>query len=338
MKLAVVTTSYPWSDEDPAGHFVRSEVQQFVLDGHQVQVIAPRPANALARAARPTPTQSAQTPIHWIDAGRLFGWPGVLSNLKTAPWQAPNIAKFIAKASTTLGRHGPFDRVLAHWLLPCAWPIGVRASCPLEILLHGSDVRLFLRLPAWLRRRILRAVGMRDAQFRFVALHLLRSMTTAHPELAARSYVKSCRIHVPPLSQASARSTLNLPAEHFISVIVGRLIREKQVDAALAALERLPQDSRGIARTAVIGDGPEAGRLRRSFPWAQFLGKLPRSQTLTWLAAANQLVTASRTEGAPTAVREAEALGTPIVTLDNSRLVPWDPKFLQAVSISPNPE
>jgi glycosyltransferase involved in cell wall biosynthesis len=55
----------------------------------------------------------------------------------------------------------------------------------------------------------------------------------------------------------------------------------------------------------------------------RFLGQLGRSQTLTWIAAADLVLTASLDEGAPTVVREARALGTPVVARAAGDLVEW---------------
>jgi glycosyltransferase involved in cell wall biosynthesis len=73
----------------------------------------------------------------------------------------------------------------------------------------------------------------------------------------------------------------------------------------------------------VIGDGPLLPSLRRQHPGVVFLGKLGRSRTLAWIAAADRLVSASMTEGAPTAVREALALGVRVVAAPAGDLRKW---------------
>jgi glycosyltransferase involved in cell wall biosynthesis len=47
----------------------------------------------------------------------------------------------------------------------------------------------------------------------------------------------------------------------------------------------------------------------------RFVGKRSRSETLTWLGAADEIVHASRAEGLSTVVREAEHLGVPVTIL-----------------------
>ena len=101
-------------------------------------------------------------------------------------------------------------------------------------------------------------------------------------------------------------------------VCAARLIPSKRVDRAIAhaAAHR--------ARLVIIGDGPEQARLA-SFARAHaadvtFEGRLPRRQTLAWIAVADALIHASEAEGLSTVLREAEALGTPVVYPDGAFL------------------
>jgi glycosyltransferase involved in cell wall biosynthesis len=73
----------------------------------------------------------------------------------------------------------------------------------------------------------------------------------------------------------------------------------------------------------VIGGGPLLAELRARFPRVRFTGELSRSQSLEWIAAANVLVSASVLEGAPTVVREARALGVPVVACPAGDLRLW---------------
>ncbi|HEX6765805.1 MAG TPA: glycosyltransferase, partial [Polyangiaceae bacterium] len=77
------------------------------------------------------------------------------------------------------------------------------------------------------------------------------------------------------------------------------------------------------ASVVVVGDGPERATLERDFPHARFVGLLGRERALLWLAAADALLVASRDEGAPSVVREARALGTPVVALEAGDLREW---------------
>jgi len=55
----------------------------------------------------------------------------------------------------------------------------------------------------------------------------------------------------------------------------------------------------------------------------RFTGYLARGEALRWIAAADVLVSASAHEGAPSVVREARALGVPVVAVNAGDLAQW---------------
>ncbi len=73
----------------------------------------------------------------------------------------------------------------------------------------------------------------------------------------------------------------------------------------------------------VVGDGPELAELSARFPNVRFIGRVPRSEALCFIAAADVLVSASAAEGAPTVVREARTLGVPVVAVAAGDLALW---------------
>jgi hypothetical protein len=73
----------------------------------------------------------------------------------------------------------------------------------------------------------------------------------------------------------------------------------------------------------VIGDGPELESLRRRHPHVEFMGALPRNLALSWISAADVLVCCSEREGAPTVIREARELGTPVWTSNVGDVARW---------------
>src|SRR5690606_26756791 len=94
---------------------------------------------------------------------------------------------------------------------------------------------------------------------------------------------------------------------------------EKRIEAALRYSATLAPR----VRCVVIGEGPLRTSLEQRFPHAQFLGELPRSSTLSWICAASALVAASTNEGAPTVIREARSLGTPVWTAEAGDVCRW---------------
>jgi teichuronic acid biosynthesis glycosyltransferase TuaC len=299
-RVVVITTSYPAFAGDPSGHFVASEVSALRTQGHAVTVIAPRPAGQSVTGDG----------VCWVEGGTAFGWPGVMSRLRERPLRALSVMRFAWRARRALARLGEVDRVIAHFALPSAWPIASRRRGKLEVVVHGSDARLVARLPRFVRARIARVLA--GAEVRTVSEELRRELGRAlGAGIAARARVCPARLDIGDApSKSEARRTLGIGAGERLVVVAGRLIRTKRVEVALTAAELVPG-----TRVVVLGDGPERARLERAAPRAEFMGLVGRERALTWLAAADAVLSASLEEGAPSVVREARALGTPVVAL-----------------------
>ncbi|MEI9936971.1 MAG: glycosyltransferase family 4 protein [Pseudomonadota bacterium] len=318
-RIAVITTSYPRQPGDAAGHFVHSEVKRLLGAGYEVHVFAPGVAAA----------SSDDATLHWLGDQGAFGWPGAVARLRERPTRWLGAAEFCLRASSALRRHAPFTRVEAHFLVPCAWPIALSAqrSSQLELIGHGSDVRAFCRLPSALRRLIAQAWLARRARVRVTSEELARALRAANPELSPALRIAASPLDVEDVpARHVARQILGIPKSQPVALIVARLIPEKRVALALQALASLDELS-----AVVVGDGPELAALRARFPNARFTGYLPRSEALRWIAAADVLVSASAHEGAPSVVREARALGVPVVAVAAGDLADWakhDPGLL----------
>jgi glycosyltransferase involved in cell wall biosynthesis len=321
-RVAVVSSSYPRAPGDASGHFVATEVQQLARAGHEVHVFAPGSGAGASDGAC----------VHWIPDRGAFGWPGAVSRLKEDPTRALGVSSFAVRAVSALRAAGPFARVQAHFVLPCAWPIATLAlgrhnSAQLELVGHGSDVRLFCRLPTRLRRHIAGAWLERGARLRVTSSELAELLSSANPELSASLRVEASPIDIAgALERDDARRALGLPETQPLALVVSRLIPGKRVALALQALALLD----GIS-VVVVGDGPELEVLRRDFPRVHFTGRLPRPQTLSYIAAADVLVSASAEEGAPSVVREARALNVNVVAVSAGDLAAWsrsDPGLL----------
>jgi glycosyltransferase involved in cell wall biosynthesis len=312
-RIAVLTTSYPSQPGDAAGHFVQSEVKRLLKAGHEVHVFAPGSPARSRMKERAT--------LHWLADGGAFGWPGALARLKERPLRWLGACAFCVRARLALRLHAPFTRVQAHFLVPSAWPIalGSEASTQLELVGHGSDVRAFCRLPSALRGHIARAWLSRKASLRVTSAELAQALRSANPELSSALRVEASPIDVEDVpTRSAARRALGIPEARPLALIVARLIPEKRVALGLRALSLLDELSQ-----VVVGDGPELESLRARFPNAHFTGYLPRADTLRWIAAADVLLSASAEEGAPSVVREARALGVPVVAVAAGDLAEW---------------
>ena len=300
MRIAIVTTSFPSHPGDPSGHFVDAERAELERRGHEVVVIAPESGPSGA-----------------------FGWPGVAARVRERPLRALDAAKWIARARSELARADRarrFDRVIAHWALPAAWPIAAVASAEshVEIVSHGGDVRLLAAMPRIVRVPLVTALVSRASAWRFVSAALRDQMLgkvdgPLRERVARIAIVHASPIDLPDVRDAAARKRRELSAlasAHAspVAIAVARLVKSKRIDRII---EHAAQTS---SRLVVVGDGPERAALealaRALGVDACFVGKVTRPEALAWIAAADVLVHASRHEGLSTVIREAEALGT----------------------------
>lgn len=135
------------------------------------------------------------------------------------------------------------------------------------------------------------------------------------------------RVHVVPtgidvagiqaLSPIDLRPIAGWPAAATVVATLGRLAAEKSVEVVLDAVARVPE-----ARLVVIGGGPLEERLRQRAMRAHlagrvhFTGSLPRVEALATLRGADLFAFASRTETQGLVLAEALAAGLPAVAVD----------------------
>jgi glycosyltransferase involved in cell wall biosynthesis len=318
VNILVVTTSFPSFPGDPAGHFVESEVNALRDEGHQVWVLCPRP---------PLVPPSRSNFVRNFESGDLFGSPGAWPRVKQRPWR---LLWLIPAAWSVWQKRKQLprpDHVIAHWLLPAGLPFGLwlaDSAAELTVVVHGTDLNLLLQLPARWIDRILAPLAARRASLRFVSGALKNQLLDRPLSAPVQEMVTRATVRPSPLqlggqsSKDDARAQLDIPAEQRLLVIVGRLIAQKRIQVALGAASLIPE-----ARIVVLGDGPARTSLEQQFPDATFLGTLVHDEALRWIQAADVLLSASRWEGAPTAIREALALGTLVVAPAIADLPEW---------------
>jgi colanic acid/amylovoran biosynthesis glycosyltransferase len=200
MRIAVLTTSYPRWDGDPAGRFVADAVER-LSDQVDVEVV------------------SAQSFRHY---GIAYGH-GVLGNIKRRPWLGALVPMMVASfvhAARDAARGA--DLVHAHWL-PAGW-VAARTGKPFVVTLHGTDVELARRVP-----RLARVVFGRAA----AVVAVSNAIADAARPLGAREVtVIPNGIDVPPAAGAEADPPYALFA--------GRLSKEKGVLELADAARGLP--------------------------------------------------------------------------------------------------
>lgn len=274
------------------------------------------------------PKRVGSLTIHRAGGGALFTWPGALARLKEMPLRALWVAPFAVGVRSRLARIGPVDEIVAHWIVPCAWPLCLGTRTRLTAVAHGADVRFLLELKPFVRGPVVRSLVERGTTFIFAAERpresLLASLDHDLAErLRAQSHVHPPEVDMPDVAPQAAtlRASMSLVSGQLLAVVCGRLIPSKRVDLAIEAAA----DPR--IRLVVVGDGPERARLealaQTVAPHTRFVGALPRREALAWIGAADVLVFPSAVEAAPTAVREARLLGVPVLACDAGDIAAW---------------
>jgi glycosyltransferase involved in cell wall biosynthesis len=309
-RVVFITTSYPSWLGDPSGHFVELEARERARRGDDVVVLAPGTRS----------TRGYGVTLVGLPGASAFGWPGAIERLRERPYRALSACAFVTSACLLLRSLGKFDEIVAHWILPSGFPIACSGDGPIEVVLHGSDVRLFTQLPRAARAGIARSLLERGARFRFVSSELRDAFVSATtPEVLTRSSVNPCLLDTTGVApRAEARRRFGIAPTENVAVVVGRLVADKRpLDAARMALER------GADRVVVVGDGPLRSAVETMDSRVIGVGMQAHPDTLAWIGAADVLISASRIEGSPTAIREARALGVPVVATRCGDVAEW---------------
>jgi glycosyltransferase involved in cell wall biosynthesis len=201
VRVLVLTTSYPRSEADIAGAFVRDAVESLRAEGVEVDVVSP---------------------ASFRHFGVAYGH-GIAGNLRRRPWLVLALPLFFAayaRAARNASRGA--DVVHAHWL-PSALP-ALATRRPFVLQLWGTDVELAHRI-RWAAR-----ILVRQARLVVVASEALAA---AAGELGARE------VRVVPSGVELPRHVRD-PEEPPHALYVGRLSEEKGVLELVEAADGLP--------------------------------------------------------------------------------------------------
>jgi glycosyltransferase involved in cell wall biosynthesis len=190
VKVAVLTTSYPRYEGDPAGSFVADAVDQLRARGVDVAVVSPG---------------------SFRHFGIAYG-AGVMGNLRRSPWKAalvPAMLVSFARAARRAARD--VDLVHAHWLP--AGAVALTTGKPFVVQLWGTDVELARRARPLARRVLARA-------------RLVVCASTALAEAARELGAREVRV-VP--SGVELPEAVDEPANPPEVLFVGRLSPEKGI-------------------------------------------------------------------------------------------------------------
>jgi glycosyltransferase involved in cell wall biosynthesis len=323
LQLAYVASRYPKLTET----FVFREVAELERQGHAVLCVAftggdGADAHADAGAAArqvvlPTPAALAAAQLYWLRRRpaaylRLFG-----ECLARAARSPRTLARTLAAVplGALVGRivaERRMGHIHAHWAThpaTSALVAGLLARVPFSLTAHAHDIQVDTTLLAWKLRR---------AAFAVTVSHFNRRRLL---ELApgARVEVVPCGVDTRvfgPRPEPARDGVLRVAC-------IGRLDPQKGHEHLLRALALL--DARGTrVRCALVGGGRERAGLERLAAQLRlddvtFCGALGSDGVRRVLADSHAMVQPSvvlpsgRTEGLPVALKEAMAMGVPVV-------------------------
>jgi glycosyltransferase involved in cell wall biosynthesis len=313
--IGVITTSYPRGPQDWAGGFVRERVRLLRAAGHAVEVIA---------AGDPTRSGPDEPGVTRVGGGGLFygaGAPEVLERGGAAWLQGLAFSARLAELAAARLSH--WTALESHWLIPSAL-IGcaIAGARPHRAYAHGGDVALLERLPGG--PSLARVLARSGASFIFASAELrarFARLAGVDPpaQVEPAPFESAAFVARTPERRRLMRQRLGCSGPTLLGV--GRLVPVKGWDILLRAVLRLPRAGR--PRIVLLGDGPErlalAARAARSNLDLHLPGAVERATVADWLAAADLyaqpsvLLPNGRGEGTPLAVREALAVGVPVI-------------------------
>lgn len=319
MKLGVLTTSWPQEGEPYAGLFVSALSEALSARGHEVRVVAV--ARAGDRALVPPGLRVTAVGAAPHPSLRVFydgGAPEALRSRRAGVLLGAGYTLAALGASARRELRG-VDALFSHFLLPSAAlaELALR-SVPQVAVAHGSDGALAARLPRTLRSALLRRCAALWCTHAAMARSLASELPAGTPLEVSPMGANAAPV-LSPERRAQLRRELGASPSDTMGLCVGRLLELKGHAVLLEALALLPREVLWV----FAGDGPERAsleaRARSLGVRARFLGAVAPARRDELLAVADLFAHPAltlgdgSTEGAPTAVLEAMAVGLPVI-------------------------
>ncbi len=332
LDLVFLTQTFPRTEEDTAGPFIRDLARALVRGDDRVRVLAPHTAGL--RAAWSEQGVEVETFRYAPESWEVLGYGRSLQADETVKGKAGLVAPLYALAARRAVRRAIGARrphlVQAHWIVPNAVSVaGATGDVPFAIGLHGSDVFLAEKR------------GVRMAARR--ALRKACLLTGCSPELVERvarlgplaevgggpgiarviPYGVDTRAFSPDRAKRSGwRERLSIPADAPLLLGVGRMATKKGFQVLIDALPALFA-AHPEAHVVLAGGGDRLEEFRHACaPWAgqvHFPGSVLRD-TLPDLYRASDLFVLpavhdakGNVDGLPNVILEAMASGLPVV-------------------------
>jgi glycosyltransferase involved in cell wall biosynthesis len=291
--------------------------------GHEVLVVAPRPASDATATELGSP---GPAPRHaWLDSYQL---PRIAPPAYRMAWPNPYAAGWrVARdfRPEVVHAHSPFVTGLG------ARRLARQARAPLVFTHHTR----FADYGHYLGPLAAPGSALTDAflrRFWAGCAAVIAPSADLAAEIRARLLDSDrVQVHVIPtgidvagiraLAAVDPRPEAGWPADTVVVAALGRLAREKSVGTILEAVARAASGDDRV-RLVVIGGGPLEDELRARAGEADLVGRVlltgvkPRLEALALLAGADVFAFASRTETQGLVLAEALAAGLPAVAID----------------------
>lgn len=317
LRVLFLTHSYPRVVGDAPGSFLLHLAVALRAEAVEVRVVAP---SGEGLASSEVLEGIRVDRFHYAPRRyETLAYTGEMAQAVQRSWSARfALVGFLGgefAAATRVRREFEPDLIHAHWWFPGglvgSWVAGL-GHVPLVTTMHGSDVRLTrsVAVARPLFRRVLAHSRAVTTVSRWLAGEV-RDMAPAVQPVVAPMPVSTTLFH-PGGDRAKDRASDRL-------LFVGRLNRQKGVSLLLDAVARMRQR----VHLDLVGDGPDAGRLREQAvalgiaDRLQWHGAQPQTALPEFYRRTSALVVPSVGEGLGLVAVEAQLCEAPVVAFDS---------------------
>lgn len=315
MKVLVVSHMYPSTFNEAAGIFVHDQVKELIRQGCEVKVISPVPwaPFPLSRLSCKWKAYS-QVPRRSVWEGVEVYYPRYIAFPRDAFFTTSGRRMYRSLKSLVAGLHRQFDFDLihAHVALPdgaAAVLIGENYKRPVVVTIHGQDLYRTIHKGSACKRAI---SGVFEKAGRVVTvsgvLERIAKSNIGLPEKLITVHNGVALDKVLYERQAAGKTILS----------VSYLIVRKGIDFNLKAISELVGKHPDL-KYKIIGDGPEAGDLRKLASdlgldeHVEFLGHLSNNDVMKHMSVAGVFSLPSWDEAFGVVYIEALAHGVPVI-------------------------
>lgn len=306
LRIVFLTHNYPRHPGDVSGAFLATLARALIARGHTIQVIAP---SDRGETGAPELDGVPVLRVRYAAPAReTLAYRGTMQEaIRHAPsWPALfGLWRALRRATRRELARGA-DLVHAHWWVPGG--LAAPPEAPLVLTIHGTDGAILRR--SSLARRVARPVFHRSAVVSAVSRSLAKDITSALGRAIPDRHLQPMPVDVARFDRWSTGGGG--------LVVLSRLSAQKRVDLALRAQALLQRDGPRLP-LRVIGDGPEAGRLRQLAAelglgdTVHFEGAVPPDQVPSRLGDADCMLFPALQEGFGLVAAEALMCGVPVV-------------------------